>query len=84
MNKKMYLVIEANCDFAIYGAYFSLADAEEAIFTEAENFAYEVLMTEDPMDVKGEKTWNIPFDYKWLMTDCADCLTIHSVKVTKE
>lgn len=83
MNKEVYLVIETDFDYSfdVRDAYNSLADAEEAIFTEAEDFAYEVIMAEDPMDVKGSKTWDIPLDNKWLMRDYAESFTIHKVEV---
>lgn len=83
MNKEMYLVIETDFDYSfnVRNAYRSLADAEEAIFTEAEDFAYEVIMAEDPVDVKGSKAWDIPLDSKWLMRDYAECFTIHKVEV---
>lgn len=63
----------------IYGIYVSLADAEEAIFTEAESFAYEILMGEDPEDVRGEEEWDYLLDNKWLMEDCASCFAIQKI-----
>lgn len=68
--KVVYVVVETDVfDNSIYGIYFTKEDAWEAIFTEAETFAYENMVSCDRFDVMGEEdewTWE---DYKWLFWD---------------
>ena len=88
----MYAVIENDSwDYAVYendnvedpvlGIYATLADAEEAIFTECEWYAYEVMMTGDPLDVYGMPSWDWKIDYKWLMEDALRTFSIQEVPV---
>ena len=65
----------------IYGIYLSLADAEEAILTECENYAYEIMMTSDPSDVFGFPEWAWADDYKWLVKDAMKTFNIQEVSV---
>ena len=53
----------------IYGIYPTLADAEESVITACEAWAYEIMMTEDPMEVVGGHEWEWKWDYKWLVKD---------------
>lgn len=64
----MFAVYEnVHVEDPILGVYATLADAEEAIFTECEDYAYEIMMTADPLDVFGCAEWDWKIDYKWLV-----------------
>ena len=76
--KTIYIVVEE--DGTAFEAYDTRADAEEAIFTECEDFAYEVLMIDDPMDVIGEEEWNYREDWRDLMRDAGRSFNIQKVK----
>ena len=76
-----YAVFENDTNFPVYGVYPSRSDAEEAILTECETFAYEVMMTEDPADVIGCDEWDWCHDYKWLMRDAGSTFNIQEVPV---
>ena len=65
----------------VIGIYATLADAEEAIFTECEWYAYEVMMTGDPRDVFGTFKWDWADDYKYLMKDAMRTFSIQEVSV---
>jgi hypothetical protein len=65
----------------VLGIYATLADAEEAIFTECEWYVYETMMTEDPLDVYGTPSWIWKIDYKWLMEDALRTFNIQEVPV---
>ena len=78
----MFAVYENdNVEDPVYGIYFSLADAEEAILTECEDYAYEVMMTSDPSDVFGFPEWAWVDDYKWLVKDAMKTFSIQEVPV---
>ena len=78
----MYAVYENDSiEDPIYGIYLSLADAEEAILTECENYAYEIMMTSDPSDVFGFPEWAWADDYKWLVKDAMKTFNIQEVSV---
>lgn len=78
----MYAVYEVNSDSnPVLGIYPSLADAEEAILTEAEDWAYETLMTADPADMFGWETWEYPKDYNFLLRIGAEIYAIDKVPV---
>ena len=78
----MFAVYEnAHVEDPVLGIYATLADAEEAIFTECEWYAYEVMMTGDPLDVYGMPSWDWKIDYKWLMEDALRTFSIQEVPV---
>lgn len=77
----MFAVFESETNFPVYGVYSSRSEAEEAILTECETFAYEVMMTEDPDDVIGCDEWDWYHDYKWLMWDAGRTFNIQEVPV---
>jgi hypothetical protein len=77
----MFAVFENDTSFPVYGVYSSRSEAEEAILTECETFAYEVMMTEDPDDVIGCDEWDWYYDYKWLMRDAGRTFSIQEVPV---
>ena len=78
----MFAVYEnAHVENPVLGIYATLADAEEAIFTECEWYAYEVMMTGDPLDVYGMPSWDWKVDYKWLMEDALRTFSIQEVPV---
>ena len=53
------------------GIYETEADAIEMLYDLLEEYAYEVMMTEEPIDVRGgeDEEWNWHDDWMWLMTD---------------
>jgi hypothetical protein len=65
----------------VLGIYATRADAEEAIFTECEWYAYEVMMTDDPREVFGTFKWDWVDDYKYLMKDAMRTFSIQEVPV---
>lgn len=77
---EMFAVLDDNF---VIGVYPTLADAEEAIFTECEDYIYEVICTDDPLDVLGEDDWNFSIDYYQLMKDASRCFNIQKVSVFK-
>ena len=78
----MFAVYEnAHVEDPVLGIYATLADAEEAIFTECEWYAYEVMMTGEPLDVYGMPSWDWKVDYKWLMEDALRTFSIQEVPV---
>lgn len=78
----MYAVYENDSiEDPIYGIYLSLADAEEAIFAECEDYAYETMMTADPLDVFGCAEWDWKIDYKWLVEDAMKTFAIQEVPI---
>ena len=79
----MYGIYERDADNPLLGIFTTRADAEEMILTECENFAYEVMMTEDPMEVFGEVEWDWHSDYLWLMLDAGRTFSIQEVPVYK-
>ena len=76
-----YAVFESDSNFPVYGVYPSRSEAEEAILTECEAFAYEVMMTDDPSDVFGFPEWAWADDYKWLVKDAMKTFNIQEVPV---
>ena len=76
-----HAVFESGSDSPMYGVYSSRSEAEEAILTECEAFAYEVMMTDDPADVIGCDEWDWCHDYKWLMCDAGRTFSIQEVPV---
>lgn len=80
--QSMYAVVQTEvCEDNVYGIYPTRADAEEAIFTECETWAYEVLMTDDPEDVLGVEEWDYPNHWLDLMADCGRAFGIFEVPV---
>lgn len=78
----MYAVYENdNVEDPVYGVYPSRADAEEAILAECEGYAYEIMMTADPLDVFGCAEWDWKIDYKWLIEDAMKTFAIQEVPV---
>lgn len=77
----MYAVYEEGVDNPAYGVYSSRADAEEAILAECEDYAYEIMMTADPLDVFGCAEWDWKIDYKWLVEDAMKTFAIQEVPV---
>ncbi len=78
----MFAVYEdAHVEDPVYGVYTSRADAEEAILAESEAYAYEVMMTADPLDVFGVATWDWKLDFKWLVEDSMRTFAIQEVSV---
>lgn len=78
----MYAVIDIDdYDGRVYGIYPTLADAEEAIFSEAETYAYEAIMTNDPEDVFETDEWDYKNDSKWLMKYTAQSFKIQMVPI---
>ena len=77
----MFAVYENDTQNPVFGIYATRADAEEAILTECETFAYEVMMTDDPDDVIGCDEWDWYYDYKWLMRDAGRTFNIQEVPV---
>lgn len=71
-----YIVLDEACDTNFATIFRSRADAEEFIFTIAEDWAYECLMIGDPEDAIGENEWNYKRDWKFLMNDCANSFKI--------
>ena len=70
-----------NVENPVYGIYSSLADAEEAILTECEDYVYEIMMTSDPSDVFGFSEWAWADDYKWLVKDAMKTFSIQEVPI---
>lgn len=77
----MYAVIEDDVTDPVYAVYPNRADAEEAILTECQTWAYEVMMTEDPKDFMGDDEWDWACDYRWLVRDCARVFHIQEIPV---
>lgn len=75
----MYAVYEEGSDEPIIGAYTSLADAEEAIFTECENYVEEIMNFDDPREVFDTFEWDFKDDYWWLMKDAAETFSIQTI-----
>lgn len=71
-----YIVIDEARNINFATIFRSRADAEEYIFTTAEDWAYECLMVGDPEDAIGENEWNYRRDWKFLMNDCANSFKI--------
>ena len=80
MFTKKYVLIENDVWDGICEIYSSKADAEEALFTECEWRAYEVLMTDDSYEVFGRKKWNYTDDFWTLMNECARAFEIREAK----
>lgn len=78
-TKTMYAVVEL-MDRQIYGIYNSIADAQEAIFQDSDDWAYEVIMSESGTDILGHP-WHLPEDHIALMLDSADSFSIEEVTV---
>ena len=79
----MYGIYERDADKPLWGVFPTSADAEEMILTICEDFAYEVMMVEDPMEVFGEEEWDWHSDYRWLMRDAGRTFDIQEVLVYK-
>ena len=78
----MFAVYEnAHVEDPILGIYATLADAEEAIFTECEWYVYEAMMIEDPLNIFGMPSWDWVNDYKYLMKDAMRIFSIQEVPV---
>ena len=77
--RKMFAVCDECGAKSIYGIYPTLADAEEAIFTECEYYAYWMMMTVDPRDAIGE--WDWYWDRKFFMCEAGRTFYIQEVSV---
>lgn len=78
----MYAVYNNDCvEDPVMGVYASRADAEEAILTDSEAYAYEIMMTEDPIEVFGLPEWDWESDYRWLVEDSMKTFSIQEVPV---
>lgn len=78
----MYAVYENdNVEDPVYGVYPTRADAEEAILAECEDYAYEIMMTANPLDVFGMPEWDWKIDYKWLVEDAMRTFAIQEIPV---
>lgn len=73
--RNVYVVYDKGSLNPILGVYLTLAEAEEAIYTECEDYAAEVIMTDDPEDVFGRE-FEFPHDYWVLMNDVAKACRI--------
>ena len=67
MESRWVIFDDVENDFR--GIYATEADAFEILYDLLEEYVYEVMMTEDPMDVRGTEEWNWHDDWMWLMTD---------------
>ena len=76
---KLFAAYEDDTENPILGVFATLADAEEAIFTECENWVYETMMRDDPNDILGWPKWNWHYDWKCLMWDASRCFHIQEV-----
>ena len=81
MNRTSFVLFEKDCEDPVLGVYATLADAEEALFTECEDWTYETMMTDDPYDVYGTYEWDWNMDYWDLMYDCARTFSIMEAPV---
>lgn len=79
----MYAVIDRadESEACCYGVYSSRADAEEIMLSEAEEWAYSVMMTEDSNDFWGERKWFWRDDYPTLMEIAIETFSIIEVPV---
>ena len=78
----MYAVYNNYCvEDPVIGVYASRADAEEAILTDSEAYAYEIMMTSDPLDVFGKTEWDWKIDYKWLVRDSMKTFSVQKIPV---
>ena len=62
----MYLVTEFCEPVAIFT---TLADAEEMVFSMAENYAYEAIIFDDPYDLFGKFNWDYHKDFYRLLKE---------------
>ena len=79
----MYAVIDGDdySENCCYGAYPTLSEAQEILLSEAEDWAYGVLMSEDPEDFWGEAKWDDKYDYPRLMRYAVETFKIIEVPV---
>ena len=68
MTTTLYCVVD-DVGNTLCGCFLTYADAEEFLYALLEEWCYEVMMTEDPVDVLGKREWDWYEDYWWLMTD---------------
>lgn len=73
---ELFVVFDKSNERPIKGIYASRADAEEAFFDICDEWVYETMMLDDPMDVWGKENWDYCSDYWYLMQDAADTLEI--------
>lgn len=73
-----YLVSE---DGVYYGVFPRKAEAEEMLFTFCEDIVYEIMMTEDPMDMFGKEEYDWTSDWKYLMRDVGSSFHIDQVSL---
>lgn len=77
----MYAVYDTlTTEDPVIGIYYSLADAEEAIFTECESYAEEIFKFGEREEIFN-RTFNMPEDYWFLVNNCAECFGIQTVPV---
>ena len=74
----MYALVDY--DGGVCGVYPTRAEAEEMLLQECEDYADEVMWSDDPFEVFGRQ-WRWEEDYKWLMQDTARCFSIQEVPV---
>ena len=74
----MYAVID-NYEATVIGICETRADAEELFFEFCDEWAYETIMCEDPMDTINESRWNIYEDWRYLVLDASKTLSIQEV-----
>ena len=72
----MYAVIDNYDEAIVLGICETRADAEELFFEICDEWAYETIMCEDPMDTINESEWNIYEDWRYLMKDASETITI--------
>lgn len=77
----MYAVVQEDCQDPVIGIYPSYEEAKEAMHAHCEDWANEVIATQDPMDVFGVSQWDIETDHKWLVEDAEETLHIQKVPV---
>lgn len=65
----VYIVMDEADDVGVHAVFWHRADAEEYVYTAAEQWAYECIMIGDPWDMIGANEWDIKTDTWYLMTD---------------
>lgn len=78
---EMFAVLDIASDETLIGVYSSAAEAQEMVLAIAEEWVYNVMMTESSRDVVGHDEWNWYHDYKWLMRDAGRTFSIQKVPV---
>ena len=63
-----YLITDT-CDSYVHAVFTSKADAEEFILDLCDEWVYEFMMCEDPMEAIGRDTWDWVNDYNYFLSD---------------